>query len=250
MADRERTGLFGALLPFLLSHHPMCSFFHNDTYRIFGREFCLGCSITYPSALLFFIIILLTRSYRSFPEPVFHQSILLLASMIFGSLQLVKYRSERRGLSFKILIKVLLGASMAGAAIWVLTIPAPVWIILLFLIAGLVLLSFIGSFRLMYVNRICSGCIYHGDWDICFGFRGLNRYHFFKHIRSERRIIDLIFDKKKKNSKWTRTGPQANFKDPEPELISDNSWILDENYVFPWIPKQSSSITSKEHLSH
>jgi len=248
MSMGEPARIIRMLVPVLLSHHPMCSFFSHDSYVLFGRRFCLGCSITYPLALITSLFLILTGAYHHFPEPLFHQSLMLLSSVVLGSFQLVKYRSDSESFMFKVLIKVMLAVAIAGAVTWALTIPGEWYVILLLFLLGMVLFSFLGTFRLMYVARKCSGCIYHGDWDICFGFRGVNRYHSFKDITSKQKINDLIFEKKKKRSYPVRSGPRASCNDLEPDLIDSDRWILRENLVFPWLPRTERTISSRQQL--
>ncbi len=248
MSMGEPARVIRSLVPVLFSHHPMCSFFSHDSYVLFGRRFCLGCSITYPLALIISLFLILTGAYHHFPEPLFHQSLMLLSSVVLGSFQLVKYKSDSENIIFKITIKVLLGVAIAGIITWVLTIPGQWYGILLLFLLGMVLLSFLGTFRLMYVNRKCAGCIYHGDWDICYGFRGVNRYHSVSDITSKAKISNLIFNKKMKRSFPVRSGPRATFDDPEPDLIDSDRWILRENLVFPWLPKTEKMVSSREQL--
>ncbi len=198
MVFGEVLSVFRALAPFLRSHHPLCSFYNNDTYNILGRRICMGCSISYPLALILIISTLITRSYRYIPEPQFHQSVLLGTSVLFGLFHMMKYLIRSEGRITRLAAKVSLSFSLAGLIVWALTIPARLQIILLFIFLIIVSISFMGTLRLYYFYRTCAGCIYHGDWDLCFGFRGLNRYHAIKDIKPGRRLHELMFDKKRR----------------------------------------------------
>ena len=50
---------FSAIRPIITSHHPLCEQFENHTFRIFGRDFCIGCFIGYPVGFLTIILIYL-----------------------------------------------------------------------------------------------------------------------------------------------------------------------------------------------
>jgi hypothetical protein len=238
MVIREVSSVFKALLPFLLSHHPLCSFYKDDTYALFGRRFCLGCSITYPTAILVAVLVLVTGIYRLFPEPIFHQSLLLAFSVLLGVVHMVKYRNRFKGLKMRVAVKAALGFSIAGSVVWILTFPTNWPVVLLFFILFLVLFSFMGTFRLYYFQRICAGCIYHGDWDLCFGFRGLNRYHAIKSIGRKRRLYLLMFDREKRKTYPIREGPTASADDYEPDLADNVNWLYtDGKKGIPWVPE-------------
>lgn len=237
MAPREVTDVFRALFPFLLSHHPLCSFYEKDTYEMLGRRFCLGCSIAYPLAFIIAFTILATTWYRSFPEPFFHQSILLLVSVLAGSIHMGKYLIRSGSLLLKIIFKIFLGISVSGIIVWIFTIPAGWPVILPAFLLFILGLGFMGTFRLYYFYGICSGCIYHGDWDLCYGFRGLNRYHSIKDLKGGR-LHEVMFNRTMRRSFPVRQGTPASIKDPEPVLRDEKKWIYDDgSYSIPLVPK-------------
>ncbi len=250
MSFREVMAVFKVLLPFLFSHHPICSFFSHDTYTIFGRRFCLGCSITYPLAIITVLILSMTGAHKNLPEPIFHQSILLLSSIIMGSIQGLKYGSTTEGRTYRIIVKVLLGLAIGGVVFWTLTLPI-IWPFRIGLLFGaIVSIMFLGTFRILYMRRICAGCIYHGDWDICYGFRGINRYHAFRDITSTRKLSNLIFDRDRKKKAPHGTGPSAFEDDREPPLKDDIRWLYhDGKGDIAWLPKTGLEVSSVYQLS-
>ena len=238
MNFREVLPTFKVLLPYLFSHHPICSFFSHDTFVIFGKRFCLGCSISYPLAIITVLMLSITGVYKDLPEPFFHQSILLLTSIGLGSLQALKYGSIKDGRTFRIIVKASLGLAIGGVIFWTLTIPI-FWPFRIGLLLGaIVSIMFLGTFRILYMRRICAGCIYHGDWDICYGFRGINRYHAFRKVTSKRKLSDLIFNRNRKKKAPFGIGPSAFVDETEPPLKDDVKWLYhDGKGDIPWLPK-------------
>jgi hypothetical protein len=193
-------------------------------------------------------ILFITDIYHFFPEPFFHQSLLLLGSLIIGSLQLMKYRIRSSSSSLRFLVKVSYGIAVGGIYTWILLLPMD-WRILV--PVGLLFtftFGFFSTFRLMYVNKICSGCIYHGDWDICFGFRGLNRYHSVSHIRSKKKIQEIMFDRNRKRSLPISFHPPASINDIEPPLKDHRKWLISDTRIFPWLPVRTMIVDRRENI--
>lgn len=49
-----------SILPFLLSHHPSCRYFHGHTFRFADHDICIGCSFFYPGVIASLAVIFLT----------------------------------------------------------------------------------------------------------------------------------------------------------------------------------------------
>lgn len=239
---------FRRLAPFLLSHHPECSLFGDDTYELFGKRFCLGCSITYPTAIAAALIILLTGAYGNFPEPLFHQSVLLLVSITLGLFQLIKYFRFHGKKNYRILVKFSLGLAIGGMAVWALTMPVFFPFRIVILVIFMMLIMFTGSSRILYIRGICAGCVYHGDWDICYGFRKLNSYHAFRNVKG-RRLTRLIFDRERKKDAGHLTKPPGGLDDEEPPLKDDCRWLYhEEGYRIPWLPLTGLEVERLEDI--
>ncbi|MBN1390685.1 MAG: hypothetical protein JXA22_08605 [Candidatus Thermoplasmatota archaeon] len=239
------------LSPFLLSHHPDCSFFDQDIYRVFGKKICLGCSIAYPTAFLVIISSLLTGWYRSFPELIIHEDMLIIASMMMGSLQFIKYVGLRSSRPLNIFIKISLGLSLGGITVWIFTIPIHLIFRILLFIIFFIFVQFLGSLRFRSVRNICADCIYHGDWDICPGFRNINRYHDFSHIVDRRGLERLIFDRKRKQRPSYGSRMRRTRKPPIDLVDGSKRWTYhDIIYEVPWLPGPRFGVSRYEDIPH
>ncbi|MBN1540182.1 MAG: hypothetical protein JW939_08575 [Candidatus Thermoplasmatota archaeon] len=246
--DNEIIKTMRTLAPFLLSHHPDCSFFDNDVFQVSGKRICLGCSIAYPTAVLLIILSIFTGWYRSLPEFIFHQDMLFCASLLLGSLQFIKYQGIRSSRTANILVKASLGLSLGGITVWIFTTPIHFVFRIVMFIVFFISLQFVGTMRFRSIRDVCSNCIYHGDWDICYGFRDLNRYHDFSHV-DRRGLERLIFDKKRKQrmafrvNRSRKRGHRIDLRD------ASKRWVYhDKAYDVPWLPGTGSEVSRYEDI--
>jgi len=229
-----------ALMPIVLSHHPDCSFFHGDTIPLpFSRyRLCLGCSVSYPLAFLLPIVALLTGWYERMPDLILPNGSVLAAGVILCLPQIAKYAIVRGGKLWRVTVKLSLGMGLGCGILWVLILPIPVVVRVVVLIAIVISVLFLGSVRYNYIRRICSSCIYHGDWDICYGFRRINLYCSLGNRRGpllQRTILDI---RTKRRMLAKQDGPPGRCDDQEPPLTDGKIWILDDPaYVVPWLPR-------------
>ncbi len=239
-----------SISPFILSHHPVCSKFDSDTFGFLGRRICLGCSITYPIAVLVLVLDILLRCDRSIGTWIVHKEWLLIASIAMGSLQALKYLYPPQMKSLRIAVKIALGVSIGGLTVWFFTFPAIFAIQFGMFIIFAAALGFVASYRYNYLRRICSGCIYHGDWDLCFGFRTLNHHCRLRPKMSKQALRSMIFDRTRKR-RWDReeAGVRGCFHRVEPHLEDRPPWLYDEpSYVVPWLPRTGLEVRCRSEI--
>lgn len=210
--------------PVIFSHHPSCSFFKADTIRICSIDLCIGCFMSYPIALLI-LLLDFTFSWSEITPQVFWQGdILLFAGLAIGSLQFI---SSFRGINnkmIKIIIKIALGVGIGFSVIGIFALPISLYIRVSILLTGMTLAVFFGSFRLYRVRSKCASCIFHGDWNNCYGFRSMN---------------DYVNGKTNSNDFKNRYGINSLFSSREPRLFSKQKWLTySEEYDLPWFPQK------------
>ena len=162
---------YRALKPILLSHHPLCDEFQggNHTFRLFDKDFCIGCFITYPTALIFYIIGYLSGLFSILSTPN-------LWYIGFGgcSIYLLSILGLAKKKNIKIFTKIIIGIGIAFcvAAIWSLPYDFVINFILmsLFFMAGHI---FINSIRAWHIYKTCKACKYEFDWKICPGMSSI-----------------------------------------------------------------------------
>ncbi|MEX0568382.1 MAG: hypothetical protein Q6363_004375, partial [Candidatus Njordarchaeota archaeon] len=108
------------LMPFILSHHPLCDKYKKGHYITIGRySFCIGCTFTYPTIV---IILLVQFFYRFFDFIIFdHIDWVLIASVVF--LVLYGLNFFDLNVTIKILSKIYLGTLIALIILYALYVP-------------------------------------------------------------------------------------------------------------------------------
>ncbi len=158
---------FRALRPILLSHHPLCETFSNSnhTFQIKGIKFCIGCFITYPTALIFYLLGTVTGLFDLFTTPqLWYFGFGLCGVYIVSILGLTKTKT------IKIITKFLIGCGIGFcvAALWSLphTSIQKLALIFFYFLTGHV---FINTMRLWDIYKTCRKCEYDCDWQHCPG---------------------------------------------------------------------------------
>jgi len=158
---------YRALKPILLSHHPLCDKFQggNHTFRLFNKDLCIGCFITYPTALIFYIIGYVSGLFSFFSTPT-------LWYFGFGgcSIYILSILGLAKKKKIKIFTKIIIGIGIAFcvAALWSLpyTFKTRFILVLLFFMIGHI---FINSMRTWDIYKTCNACEYKFDWKNCPG---------------------------------------------------------------------------------
>jgi hypothetical protein len=236
------------IVPILISHHPMCSRFHGDTFGLFGRRICLGCATVYPIALSLIVLDILFRWDRAIPTLFLHKDLLIASCIFLGSLQMLKYISPPDTKFLRIAVKVALGLAIGGVFVWIFTLPTLFLVQMALFIAFSSASALLASYRYNYLRSTCAGCIYHGDWDICFGFRTLNQHCRIPHDLRGRALRSLIFDRSRKQRLESKGTPQACVRS-EPGLEDPNIWLYHEpGYSIFWLPRTGLEVTDQSEV--
>jgi hypothetical protein len=144
-----------------LSHHPLCGWFDRHTVNVRGAQVCKGCAATLSAfvAGLLLAIPLLPAAPTAWLGVGLVLGIPHLASyrMAFGNASRIAAKMSG-GLG----LGVVFAAGAALPAAWSLKLLA-----LLGMEASFLVLQ---AARLRKMRRVCSGCVWKGDWGACPGF--------------------------------------------------------------------------------
>ncbi|MDG6223957.1 MAG: hypothetical protein QCI82_00410 [Candidatus Thermoplasmatota archaeon] len=211
----------------------------------------MGCSTSYTIAALLVISCAFLRWDLYFGTMLLHKDLLLSLALLLGSFQLLKYIVPFRSRSIRVLVKAALGISLGSLCVWALTLPVPLYTRFAGLLAIISSIALLGTYRYNYLRKVCSGCIYHGDWDICYGFRTLNSHDRLRNISRRHGIFSLIFDERRKEGLFEKEGlpPREAYSLLEPELEDDPPWLFhNESYRIPWLPRTGLEVSDKKDI--
>lgn len=157
------------LIKYAFAHHPICNLFHDHVYSVKGWWICKGCAITYPTAIFsfFFLLIIRINLDQAFT--------IVVVAGVFSVIGLIRF-IPRKIASIK---RVFLGL-FASAYLYSLFLNADLLIFILGLIVFSFILMFFSVIRYSEMKRICSNCVYEGNWEKCEGFFGMKQA-LFKH---------------------------------------------------------------------
>ena len=168
--NEKKTGILYKIKKYkyyIFAHHPKCEKFDKDTFRIGSTEFCIGCFIGYPSALIGIII-----GYFAFLSPKVNPIIIIVGSFLMMSTILLSFTTLTEIKVIKMIQKFFIGL---GSGIFLGTVYfifpggqitkifGTVFIILLLIFPIQVL-----HYRNM--NKKCDTCEYKPGWNQCPGF--------------------------------------------------------------------------------
>ena len=157
----------------LLAHHPDCEAYAADTVSLGGTRLCLGCLLTYPTALIIAIALYLTNASSEVGI-----GLLFMVGLLFASLQLVSLTGYARKRGVKAAVKLSLGIGIGFGVYAVFSLPIH---FLLRWFSFVLLAGCAGSLSLLRYGNMkkrCSGCEWAGRWARCPGFNaGSEREH-------------------------------------------------------------------------
>ena len=169
--NEKKTGILYKIKKYkyyLFAHHPKCENFNNDTFRIGSTEFCIGCFIGYPSALIGIFV-----GYFTFFLPNFNPIILIAGSLLMISTILLSFTPLTEKKVIKILQKFFVGLGSGifiGSAYFI--IPGEHVFKILGTLLAIVLLNFpIQVLHYRNMNKKCDSCEYEPGWNQCLGFQ-------------------------------------------------------------------------------
>lgn len=156
--------------PILLSHHPSCDKFgKNHTINVGKYQFCIGCFVGYPIAIIGILAIYYLNLVKSFDSIFFFiVGIVLISSFALSPLNLTKVKA------IKIFQKVLIGIGSAFLFCWIWSLPNPFLINMLYftMVFGF-LLTMLNAYHGYGLYHICKKCEYSLDWQNCPGFKDI-----------------------------------------------------------------------------
>jgi hypothetical protein len=156
---------FYVMRPIMLSHHPICEEYNDHSFRMFGRDFCIGCFIGYPSAIIALII-----GYLSGLFFLFNGTILLLIGIVFNLSYLLSIFGLTKRKPIKIVSKILIGIGSAFVIAAIMTIPLLIYLrLFIVLIFTQIVTAIMGLKRQKEMNKICNACEYQNNRNICPG---------------------------------------------------------------------------------
>ena len=160
---RSNAGFVRAFLPLLLSHHPMCDEFGDDTFRLGKLRFCTGCFISYPIAFGLVALGLLAHL------PPFPWWLFLAAGVALGLVQLLSLAGLTGKKWIKVISKVCLGFGLAWCPLGSVEMPVERTLRLVLLVAAFAGIALLGMARFFVIMRTCRRCSWNADHDNCPG---------------------------------------------------------------------------------
>lgn len=159
------SGFYRQIKPIMLSHHPACDNFKDHTFHLFKWDFCIGCFITYPSALIMILIGYVSGLFSFLSlGTLLKVGIILLCSYLLSILKITKYKK------IKIISKVIIGGGIAFITAFIFALPVlllgRIVLFLLFLQTGIM---FVNGKRALEIRKICKNCEFHSEGDNCPG---------------------------------------------------------------------------------
>jgi hypothetical protein len=163
---RERVKqIFQAIKPIITSHHPKCEQYKDHTFHLFGRDWCIGCYIGYPSGILMLIIGFSTGLFSSLSSRTL---------WIIGGSLMCSYLLSIVGLTkirwIKIVSKIPLGVGVAFIIGALFSYDVKFWFS--FLLSFLLVQFFITVInvkRAIEMKKTCAVCEYESDHNNCPG---------------------------------------------------------------------------------
>jgi len=154
-----------AIKPIITSHHPLCEQYSDHSFHLFGRDWCIGCYIGYPSGVLMLLVGYLTGLFQSLDiSTLFIIGASLMGSYILSIVGLTKIRW------IKITSKIPLGAGAAFLIAALLNFSSLIWlgVLLSFLLIQAILIV-INVKRAVEMKKTCAECEYESDHNNCPG---------------------------------------------------------------------------------
>ncbi len=165
--SHQLKNIFSAIRPIITSHHPTCEQFKNHTFRLFGRDFCIGCFVGYPVGFLTFLLIYLFDLPSLIPPYIF-----FIITVIFAFIYLFISKFFTGSKKVKILSKIFIGMGSGFLLSSILTLDFPLWsrILISFLIIQTII-SILGLKRMRSIKKTCNLCDWKKDWKRCPGMK-------------------------------------------------------------------------------
>ncbi len=148
---------------YLLSHHPDCSKFEDDCYRLFEKKLCVGCFTAYPIALLIVTLWL----FGLIDVPTIYSFSIGLISGILQFLSLTSISDNKLG---KISIKIFLGIGIGFFTIGIFSLPLIFFLRLLLFLLCINVAGLFSFLRMRKIKNICRNCEYNKKGYTCPGF--------------------------------------------------------------------------------
>jgi hypothetical protein len=165
--SQQLKNIFSAARPIITSHHPLCEQFKNHTFRLFGRDFCIGCFIGYPVGFLTFLLIYLFNLPSLLVPYTF-----FIISVVFALIYVFISKFFTGSKKVKILSKFFIGIGSGFLLSSILTLDSPLWLRILigFLIIQTII-TILGLKRMRSIKKTCNLCEWKKDWKRCPGMK-------------------------------------------------------------------------------
>jgi len=153
----------------LISHHPECDKFKNHTLKIGSLNFCIGCFIGYPTAIIGILVFYFFRIYN-----LFDSITLLLLGLAFLSFFFLSPLKLTKRKEIKILQKFFLGLGSVFLFWWIWTLTSDIFLnLLLFSVIFGAIIIILNGYHAYSFLKTCSTCKYKTDWHNCPGFKSI-----------------------------------------------------------------------------
>ncbi len=157
--------IFEAIKPIITSHHPKCEQYQDHTFHLFGRDWCIGCYVGYPSGIFMLIIGFTTGLFTNLPSrTLWVVGGCMMTTYLFSIFGLTKTRWT------KIVSKIPLGFGAAFVIGAIFSYEIKIWLSLLFSFLFLqFFLTIINIKRALEMRKTCNNCEYKEEHNKCPG---------------------------------------------------------------------------------
>jgi len=154
------------MMPLLTSHHPDCKHYKDDYYTIGRAKICIGCSTSFPIAILVVALYLIFGNITQFPWYLY-----IGFGAFYGLFQLASIFDLNRHIVSKVLVKVAMGFGMGLITLGVFLMPIHIAFRIIIFIVGVSVTRVVGGFRLQKIEKKCRACPQYDGYYYCDGFR-------------------------------------------------------------------------------
>lgn len=169
MGPRELWQALRRMGPYRRSHHPLCGPFRADVFVAGGKRYCIACYVGYPVLAATVLLGLLAGGAWGLPWWAW-----AVGGLAVASPQALSFAGRVSSAKVQVTVKAALGLGFGAFIVGMLTVPAPLVVRLLLLLASLSALNALWLFRFHRLERTCQACPQNTLRPRCEGLRELD----------------------------------------------------------------------------
>ena len=169
MGPRDLWQVVRRMGPYRRSHHPLCGPFRSDVFVLGGQRYCIACYVGYPILALTVLAGLLFGGALDLPWWAW-----AVGGLVIASPQAFSFAGRVPSSRVQVAIKLALGVGFGAFIVGMLTLPAPLAVRIVLLLASLSALNGLWLFRFHRLERTCQACPQNSLRPRCEGLRELD----------------------------------------------------------------------------